>query len=105
MWVSMENYLADMAISEETKESLLYAYFPDWDRWYQLYLENGWIYVCRSGLVSARFQLQKLPDKTQRIWHTQRAADDTHNTEIAMREVITSLWNDIDEKKKLKLWT
>lgn len=105
MWVSMENYLADMAISEETKESLLYAYFPDWDRRYQLYLENGWIYVCRSGFVSARFQLQKLPDKTYRIWHTQRAADDTHNAEIALREAITSLWNDIDEKKKLKLWT
>lgn len=105
MWVSMENNLADMAISEETKESLLYAYFPDWDRRYQLYLENGWIYVCRSGFVSARFQLQKLPDKTYRIWHTQRAADDTHNAEIAMREAITSLWNDIDEKKKLKLWT
>ena len=61
--------------------------------------------MCRSGFVSARFQLQKLPDKTYRIWHTQRAADDTHNAEIAMREAITSLWNDIDEKKKLKLGT
>lgn len=105
VWVSMENYFADRVISKETKESLLYAYFPDWERRYQLYLENGWIYVCRSGFVLVRFQLQKLPDNTYRIWHTQRAADDTHNAEIAMREAIDGLCNDIDEKKKFKLWT
>lgn len=42
----------------EEKDKILLASPTSWDNRYGLYLENGWIYCYRSGVILGRFQLE-----------------------------------------------
>ncbi|MBR1889019.1 MAG: ADP-ribosylglycohydrolase family protein [Alloprevotella sp.] len=89
-WQNVENPFAKEVIDEEKKRSLLYAFEPDWDNRYGLYLENGWIYVYRSGFLLARFQLRKYQDGTYRMRNLQHIVNE-RNALVGLEEALYSL--------------
>lgn len=48
-----------ISFTEEEKERILLASPTSWDNRYGLYLEDGWLYCYRSGVILGRFQLDK----------------------------------------------
>lgn len=89
-WQKVENTFANEVFDEERKRDLLYSFEPDWDHRYSFYWENGWFYVCRSGVLLHRFQLKQLPDKTYRICHLQNSEENSVGM-IGLDEALHSL--------------
>lgn len=74
-WTDIENPWKDHVIDENTYHIILEAFYPDWERRHQLYLDNGWVYCCRSNVVLCRFQLIKQADGSYRISKLQKSED------------------------------
>lgn len=56
-YTSIPNEFGDLEVSPELYRRLLQAYGTSWDARYGLYLDNGWLYIYRSGIVIGRFPI------------------------------------------------
>ena len=72
-WTMVENPFKDRRISDELRRRILKAYDTGWEARYGFYLDDGWIYVYRSGFLLHRFQLQQSKDGLWNIIHLQRS--------------------------------
>ena len=53
------------AISAQERSSILRAFYTGWEKRYGLYLDNGWVYTYRSGVLLARLQIREKDGKYQ----------------------------------------
>ena len=82
------------------RQSLLKAFYPGWDDRYGFYLDDGKIYVYRSGFILSRFTLKEQEDETYRISNYQ--VPENVNDDIALDEAMYSLqfrWDLISGEK------
>ena len=71
-WKNTPCPFSDQVISKELKYRILKAFYTGWEDRYGFYLDDGWIYVYRSFVLLARFQLKELGDGTYRIINYQK---------------------------------
>ena len=64
-WKDTANLYEYIFFSESQKQSILMCSPTGWDNRYGLYLDDGWMYVYRSGCLIGRFQLKERSEK----WH------------------------------------
>ena len=88
-YTPIDNPFKDKVISEELKRRIIKSFKPAWEDRYSFYLENGWIYVCRSFVVLCRFRLQKKSDDTYRICCFQ-TSDEMNDAVNALRNALDS---------------
>lgn len=79
----------EKVISKELRRRIIKSFNPGWDDRYSFYLDDGWIYLCRSFCLIARFQLQEQTDGTYRICHLQEG-DEDKDTNNALQEALYS---------------
>ena len=99
-WTNRKCPLGDLVISKELRRRILKAFYPGWDDRYGFYLDNGKIYVYRSGVILSRFTLKEQQDGTYRIRNYQ--ISEKVNDDIAIEEAIYSVqfrWDLIGEDK------
>ena len=72
-WSTIENPFQNMQINTELRRRILKAYDTGWEARYGFYLDDGWIYVYRSGVLLHRFQLHQNKDGLWNIVHLQRS--------------------------------
>lgn len=78
----------DKLINEELHRRILKAFVTGWDNRYGFYLDDGWVYVYRSGFILSRFQLDKAKDGYRMVNYQQTAKEkDTHPLDEAMYAV------------------
>lgn len=70
-FIPVENPIADKKISQELRRRILKAFHPGWDSRYGFYLDNGWVYMYRSGVVLGRFRFKQIADDEYRIVYLQ----------------------------------
>ena len=70
-WYNIPNPFKNKIITEEIHRRILKAFRPDFDHRYGFYLDDGFVYVYRSGHVLQRFKLILQEDGTYRIAHLQ----------------------------------
>lgn len=81
-WSPIENPFKDIQIDAELRRRILKAFDTGWEARYGFYLDDGWIYVYRSGILLHRFQLQQNKDGLWTIARLQRSeAEQSSNTE------------------------
>ena len=71
-WKNAPCPFSDKVINKELKYRILKAFYTGWEDRYGFYLDDGWIYVYRSFILLARFQLKELEDGTYRIINYQK---------------------------------
>lgn len=69
------NPFKEKIISYELRRRIIKSFEPGWEDRYSFYLDNGWIYVCRSFVLLGRFRLRKLKDETYRIFDVQNSGE------------------------------
>lgn len=72
-WSKVPNPYKDKIITPELYRRILKSFQPDFDYRYGVYLDDGLVYVYRSGQVLQRFKLIKQDDGTYRIADLQSA--------------------------------
>lgn len=65
----------EKVISPELHRRIIKSFEPGWEDRYSFYLDNGWIYVCRSFVLLGRFRFRKLEDGTYRIFDVQESEE------------------------------
>lgn len=70
-WYNITNPFKNNIITEEIHRRILKAFQPSFDFRYGFYLDDGFVYVYRSGRVLQRFKLNRQNDGTYRISHLQ----------------------------------
>lgn len=75
-WSKYDSKYEGTTISEQERCSILKASYTGWEHRYGFYLDNGWIYVYRSGFLEVRFRIEAMEDQ-YRIVNTQ-CADGQH---------------------------
>lgn len=88
-YTSLHNPFKDMVISSEIRRRIIKSFKPGWEDRYSFYLDNGWIYVCRSGYVLCRFRLQKESDEAYRISFFQ-TSDEMNDAVNALQNALYS---------------
>ena len=88
-WTNRKCPLGDLVISKELRRRILKAFYTGWDDRYGFYLDNGRIYVYRSGFILSRFTLNEQEDKTYRIRDYQ--IPENVNDDIALEEAMYSV--------------
>lgn len=75
------NPFKDKIISSELRRRIIKSFEPRWEDRYSFYLDNGWVYVCRSFVLLGRFRFKKLENDTYRIFDVQDSSehDDCRN--------------------------
>ena len=66
-FIPVENPIADKKISQELCRRILKAFRPGWESRYGFYLDNGWVYLYRSGFVLGRFRFKQVSDNEYSI--------------------------------------
>ncbi len=78
---SVASHFEGFVISKEIRRRILRSFEPGWDSRYSFYLDNGWIYLCRSFHIIGRFKI--LPSGTDfKISHIQQS-DQGHEFDSA----------------------
>ena len=89
LWTNRDCPLADLVINNELRRRILKAFYPGWDDRYGFYLDDGKIYVYRSGFILSRFTLKEQEDETYRISNYQ--VPENVNDDIALDEAMYSV--------------
>ena len=71
------NPFKDKVISPEIHRRIIKSFEPGWEDRYSFYLDNGWVYACRSFVLLGRFRFKYLEDGTYRIFDVQDSGE--HN--------------------------
>lgn len=67
------NPFKEKVISPELHRRIIKSFEPGWEDRYSFYLDNGWVYTCRSFVLLGRFRFRKLEDGTYRIFDVQNS--------------------------------
>ncbi len=59
-WSKYDSRYEGKTISKQECSSILRAFYTGWEHRYGLYLDNGWIYVYRSGFLEVRFRIEAM---------------------------------------------
>jgi len=90
---SVASHFEGFVISKEIRRRILRSFEPGWDSRYSFYLDNGWIYLCRSFHIIGRFKI--LPYGTDfKITHIQQS-DQGHEFDsafVAAFDVVRCDW-------------
>lgn len=107
-YMPIKSHLEGVEISKETHRRILRSFEPGWESRYSFYLDNGWIYVCRSFHIIGRFKLTPLSNG-YKFTHIQQSDeghpfDESFNCafEIVKKHWATSLGQ--LQFKYLKVW-
>lgn len=65
-WRSVKNPFDSIVLSRQDRDRILLSAPTDWECRFGMYLDDGWIYLYRSGGIIGRFQLEKVADGK---WH------------------------------------
>lgn len=57
-WENSDLYL-ETELTSEDRDNILKGRCPGWENRFSLYLDDGWIYCCRSGFLLSRFKIEK----------------------------------------------
>ena len=63
-WTAFDSVYHDKVVTEGQMKKLLLSYDTGWEERYGLYLDDGWVYVYRSGCLIARFRFKPQGDGT-----------------------------------------
>lgn len=84
------NPFKEKVISPELHRRVIKSFEPGWEDRYSFYLDNGWIYVCRSFVLLGRFRFRKLEDGTYRIFDIQES-DENGSSVTGIEEALYSV--------------
>ena len=87
-WITIENPFQNIWINTELRRRILKAFDTGWEARYGFYLDDGWIYVCRSGILLHRFQLHQNKDGLWDIVHLQRSEAKQSNSTVDITEAL-----------------
>ena len=65
------NPFKDKVITSEIHRRIIKSFEPGWEDRYSFYLDNGWVYVCRSYVLLGSYRFRKLEDGTYRLFDIQ----------------------------------
>lgn len=80
-------------VSTEIHRRILRSFEPGWESRYSFYLDNGWIYVCRSFCIIGRFRL--VPHGDGHIISNVQQSDQNHDFDEAFNcayDVVANHW-------------
>lgn len=63
-WKAVDNPFSNIVFTKEQRDRILLSAPTDWDCRFGLYLDDGWLYSYRSGVLIGRFQLKEYDE----IW-------------------------------------
>lgn len=63
-WKAVKNPFSHIVLTKEQRDRILLSAPTDWDCRFGLYLDDGWVYSYRSGVLIGRFQLKEYDE----IW-------------------------------------
>lgn len=78
-----------LEISSEVHRRILRSFQPSWDSRYSFYLDNGWVYLCRSFSILGRFKMIKT-DKGYRITNIQQS-DENHDFDCGFDDAYSTV--------------
>lgn len=58
-WKAVKNPFSNIVLTKEQRDKILLSAPTDWDCRFGLYLDDGWVYSYRSGVLIGRFQLEE----------------------------------------------
>lgn len=58
IYTYIESRFNNLRVSGEIHRRILKSFAPDWDHRFSFYKDNGWVYLCRSGLILGRFRFR-----------------------------------------------
>lgn len=87
-WSTIENPFQDIRIDTELRRRILKAFDTGWETRYGFYLNDGWIYVYRSGILLHRFQLHQNMDGLWNIVHLQRSEVQQSSSTVDITEAL-----------------
>ncbi len=101
-WHNVSNPFKNNIISAEMHRRILKAFQPTFDYRFGFYLDDGFVYVYRSGRVLQRFKLIRQEDGTYRITHLQS----TESTlDYPIKEALYAVelrWNMVCDEDELR---
>lgn len=89
-WTPYGSRYKGMEISEEKYKLILRSLYTGWENRFGFYLDNGWIYTYRSGVLIARFRIGDAGD-LYRIVNVQRSEEKPDFADDAINEALYSL--------------
>lgn len=97
-WHDVSNHYKDKIVTSELHRRILKAFQPTFDDRYGFYLDDGFVYVYRSGWLLQRFNLVSQGDGTYRIVNLQ-SSESASNEFSPIEEAMYSVeyrWNFVD---------
>lgn len=82
-WTNIK--LEDKTLDEESYESFLKGYNPDWEMRFGVYYEDGWNYVYRSNFLLRKFRFEKRSDG---LYHLTDTFTSNNNNSELIEEVL-----------------
>ena len=79
IYSSFNSRFDGLKISSEIHRRILRSFQPSWDARYSFYLDDGWVYLCRSFSILGRFKLIKY-ESGYRLTNIQQS-DENHDFE------------------------
>ena len=66
-WAPVHSDYEHKIITKELRRRIIKSFEPGWEDRYSFYLDDGWIYLCRSFVLIGRFKFNKKCNGTYRI--------------------------------------
>ena len=79
-------------IDSELRRRILKSFFTRWGDRFGFYLDNGWIYCYRSGIITCRFRLKEANEYSYRIYNVQYC-DKEFDTDRSLEATLYSATN------------
>lgn len=103
LWKDILTPFENKGISDELRRRILKAFYPSWEHRYGFYLDDGWVYIYRSGHLPTRFRL----NKSERGWIMQniQSSGDTSIVVTALEEALYAVnhyWFWVSDEKTPK---
>lgn len=89
-WVPMHSAHTDKVITPELRRRIIRSFEPGWEDRYSFYLDDGWLYICRSYSLIARFRFSRCVDGTYRLCYIE-ACDGSNDVETALECALYSV--------------
>lgn len=83
VWTPIRNIFEGKVMSHCYFQSMMKAFYTDWENRYGFYLDNGWFYVYRSYYLICRFKVRK-NEQGEYIIYSIQQSDENIDPDIAM---------------------
>jgi len=86
-WTATQTLFDTKVITKEIRRRIIKSFEPGWEDRYSFYLDDGWVYLCRSFVLVCRFKFIKLGNGSYRFRKIEKCDD------ISANEVNNALEN------------